>query len=168
MLAVGQVGIRFREAVLAGETAAALGCLPELDAAHHVELLLGAALRDARDDFAAAHLYLRGDWPGLVARLITGPPDLSRDRLAAAYVAAGRAPARWQPEGRPLDRDVRQGFPDVHVAAALQAGVGGWALLAAFTDLPLHPAVDHYYRVGTLHALGCRPLLVLASTAAPA
>ena len=167
MLLVGQAGIHFREALLRGDAGAALGCLPELDTAHHVELLLGAAIRDGRDDFAAAACYLAGDWPGLCARLAVPGADHRHDEVAAAYVATGRAPSTWCATGFPPNGDVRGGLPDARVAAALTAGVSGLALLDAFADLPLHAAVDHYYRVGSLHALGCRPLLILAITAGP-
>lgn len=164
----GQHGIRFREALLAGDAATAAALVPTLDLPHRVELVLGAALRDARDDFAAARLAVAEDWPAVCARLADGAADLRYDTLAAAYVASRRAPDRWTPTGLPLDRDVRSGLPDVAVAAALLDGVSGAALLDAFADLPLYPAVARYYRVGTLWALGCRPLLLLAATAGPA
>ncbi len=167
MLLVGQAGIRLRESLLRGDVDGALACLPELDPPHRVELLLGAAIRDGRDDFASAGCYLAGDWPGLCARLAAPGADHRHDEVAAAYVATGRAPSAWSPTGLPLQGDVRGGLPDVRVAAALTAGVAGLALLDAFADLPLHAAVDHYYRVGSLHALGCRPLLILAMTGGP-
>ena len=168
MLPVGQSGIRLREALVAGDVAAAVEVVPALDVPHRVELLLGAALRDARDGFAAARCYLEGDWAALCARLADPAPDLRYDHAAAAYVAAGQAPSEWRADGLPLgDRDVRSGLPDFRVAAALRAGVGGLTLVDTFADLPLHPAVSHYYRIGSLHALGCRPLLILAMTAGP-
>jgi len=45
--------------------------------------------------------------------------------------------------------------------------VGGGSLLDALAHLPLHPPVAAYYRRGSLHALGVRPLLILAATARP-
>lgn len=167
----GQTGIRLREALARGDADGATALVPALDEAHRVELLLGAALRDARDDHARARLYLRadddGDWAALCAALCDGAPDRTLDILASAYVAARRVPERWRPGGLPLDRPVRVELPDVAVAAALVAGVGGLALLDAFADLPLHAPVSHYYRRGTLHALGHRPLLILAASGGP-
>lgn len=165
---VGQAGIRWREALVAHDADTMVTLLDALDDAHRVELLLGEALRDARGGFAAARAWVRGDLAGACRLLAAGEPDLRYDRLAAAYVAARRAPERWSPEGRALDREVRRvPEPDVAVAEALAAGVGGRVLLAAFADLPLHPAVAAYYAPGNLWALGCRPLLVLAATAGP-
>ncbi|MDP2315674.1 MAG: hypothetical protein Q8P41_22440, partial [Pseudomonadota bacterium] len=143
-----------------------------LDERHRIELLLGPALRDARGGWAAARLYLAADahdvgparwWP--VCRLLADPgADHTLDQLAAAYIAEGRAPDVWLPDGRPPYRDVRVPYADVAVADALAAGVAGDSLLEAFTDLPLFPAVAHYYRRGTIHALGPRPLLILAAS----
>lgn len=166
----GQTGIRLREALAAGDWETAAALVPPLDEAHRIELLLGAALRDARDGFAAARAWLdaedgRGDWRHVCRLLAAGEPDRTLDELAAAYVAEGRVPNEWRPRGRPLDRDVRMPFADVVVAAAYAEGVGGDALLDAFADLPLHAAVAHYYRRGTIHALGPRPLLILAASA---
>ncbi len=166
----GQSGIRLREALAAGDWAGAAEQVPALDEAHRIELLLGAALRDARDGWAAARAFLdaeagRGDWRTVCRLLAEGEPDHALDELASAYVAEGRVPSAWSPEGRPLDRPVRVPLADLAVAAAYAAGVAGDALLDAFTDLPLHPAVAHYYRRGAIHALGPRPLLVLAASA---
>lgn len=163
----GQAGIRFREAMVARDVPGMVAQVPLLDQAHHVELILGEALRDARRDFATARLYLENPDPARIcAALVEGVPDRHLDDLAAAYVASRRAPDRWVPGGRALDRPLREhAFRDIAVAAALIEGVGGDSILDTFADLPLFPAVDHYYRVGTIHALGCRPLLILAATA---
>lgn len=174
----GQTGIRMREALAAGDARTAASLALTLDQAHHIELLLGAALRDSRDGWAAARLYMAATgggaapppsvdtarwWP--TCRLLAEPDaDHTLDQLASAYVAEGRAPEHWRPEGRPLDRDVRVPYADVVAAAALTDGVSGLALLDAFRDLPLHPAVAHYYRRGTIHALGVRALLILAAS----
>lgn len=165
----GQMGIEWREAWLARDVPRMAALAPSLDLAHRVELLLGEALRDARDGFRRALAWFEvrdDDWGPFCRLLAEGEPDRRWDVLAAAYVAARRAPERWTATGRPLDRDVRGApLPDVAVAAALLDGVAGEALLDAFADLPLHRAVSAYYRVGTLHALGCRPLLTLAAVA---
>jgi hypothetical protein len=172
----GQTGIRLREALVSGDARTAAALALTLDEPHRIELLLGAALRDARGDWAAARLWLAAEthggaasaepdrwWP--TCRLLAEPgPDHTLDQLAAAYVAEGRIPEHWRPEGRPLDRDVHVTYADVPVAAALLAGVSGLALLDAFADRPLHAAVAHYYRRGTIHALGARALVILAAS----
>jgi len=175
----GQTGIRMREALLAGDARAAASLAPALDGPHRVELLLGAALRDARGGWAAARLYLAADahgagdarwWP--VCRLLAEPgADHTLDELAAAYVAEGRVPDVWRRARAtvpaappPAAAELCGPFADVAVAAALAAGVPGETLLDALAERPLFPAVNHYYRRGTLHALGVRPLLVLAAS----
>jgi hypothetical protein len=169
----GQTGIRMREALLAGDARTAASLAHALDEPHRIELLLGAALRDARGGWAAARLFLAADthgaalarwWP--VCRLLAEPgADHTLDELASAYVAEGRAPDVWPRTGAPAPRiALDEPFADVAVAAALAAGVSGGALLDALADRPLFPAVAHYYRRGTLHALGVRPLLVLAAS----
>lgn len=161
----GQTGIRLREALLAGDVATAARLVPALDTPHRLEVLLGAALRDARDDHAAAALYLaaerHGDWAPLLERLAQ-PPDDRFDRLAVAYLVEGRVPDGWRAAGLPLIGGLSRPA-DVAVAAAYAAGVAGLALVDAFRDRPLHAAVSHYYRVGTIHALGPRPMLILAA-----
>lgn len=164
----GQDGIRFREALACHDGEGMVALLPALDEPHRVELGLGEALRDARGGFAAARAWAAGDRAGACRLLAAGEPDLRYEQLAAAYVAERRAPERWTPGGRPLDRDVRAApLPDVAVAEALLEGVAGAALLAAFDDHPLHAAVLSYYAPGGLWAQGCRPLLVLAAAAGP-
>jgi hypothetical protein len=175
----GQSGIRLREALVAGDAVTAAELALALDEPHRIELLLGAALRDRRDDFARARLWLATEqghgvpgpdrWSSFCRLLVTGEPDHSLDELAAAYVAEGRVPDRWRPLGAPLDRPssrvkMRGPEADVRVAAAYAAGIAGLALLDAFADAPLFPAVDWYYRRGTIHALGPRPLLILAAS----
>jgi hypothetical protein len=166
----GQSGIRLREALAAGRWQEAAASVPQLDEAHRIELLLGAAIRDARGGWAAARAWLRaeggeGSWEEVCRLLAEGEPDTSLDQLASAYVAASRAPLAWRPDGRALDRDIRPPEADIAVAAALLDGVSGRELLAVFVDLPLHPAVAWYYSRGRIHALGVRPLLILAASA---
>ncbi len=168
----GQAGIRLREALLAGRWEEAAAAAPGLDRAHRIELLLGAALQDGRDSFAAARAYgameAAGAW-GDLCRTLSGPPDRSLDLRAAAWIAGRIAPERWQPEGRAPSAAAAQlflsggaaGRADALVAAELRAGAAGLALLEWFSHLPLYPAVALYYRDGTIHALGCRPLLTL-------
>lgn len=212
-----QAGIGVREALRAGRWQAAAAGAAGLDQAHLIELLLGAALQDGRDGFAAARVFV-GAWDGAggdpgaadpggrwagVCRLLCGigvgdpgEPDRRLDRRAAAWVAAGVAPERWQPGGRapsaeaealrrailaggagavqaggapspdPAPCGIVEGGPasglDGLVAAELAGGASGGALLGWFVGLPLYPAVALYYRAGTIWALGCRPLLVLA------
>lgn len=171
---VGQAGILLREALLRQDARAMAACIPVLDEAHRVELLLGAALRDGRQDHLIARLYMvlaASDlpmevrfWP--VCRLLCeGEPDTAFDDLASAYVAERRVPDRWVPEGAPAPSRLLGAPTDVAVADAYAAGVGGLALLDIFVGHPLYAAVAHYYRVGTIHALGPRPLLILAACA---
>jgi hypothetical protein len=170
----GQAGIALREALAAGDVEAALAGIFALDEAHRVEILLGAALRDAREDHRAARLYLAaeqggGRWDEVVRALADAGADNRLDAIAASWVASGRAPERWTPCGRGLhdgeiqslqvDREV-----DAEVVALLASGAGGLAILGALSARALYPPVAHYYRRGTIHALGCRPLLVLANT----
>ena len=168
----GQTGIRLREALAAGDAPLAAMLAHGLDEAHTIELLLGAALRDARGGHAAARLWLAADacpplpdpdprwWPA--CRLLAEPgADHSLDQLATAYIAERRAPDRWTAHGT---ADVPATLDDLTVADALMRGVAGLALLDALQDRPLYPAVSCYYRRGTIHALGPRPLLLLAAT----
>ena len=152
----GQAGIRFRMALLDGDVAAMEAALPDLDDAHRIELVLGGALRDAREGHAAAHAYARGHVVEACRRLV-GIPDHSLDDRAAALVAARMAPERWQPRGTAAV--AVKSMEDA--AAALSSGVGGEALLEAMSQRALHGPVSYYYRIGTIHALGVRPLLVL-------
>ncbi|MFZ5481042.1 MAG: hypothetical protein ACOZNI_30045 [Myxococcota bacterium] len=158
----GQIGIRVREALAAGDWRAAADALPELDEAHHVEILLGAALRDAREGHLRARLYLSTtDWAAYCRQLVTEEPDRSLDDLAAAYVAERRVPDTWRPGGEPLRERVAD---DLDAARLYAAGVAGDALIDAFGHKPLHPAVAHYYRRGRIWGLGPRPMLVLAAS----
>lgn len=176
----GQQGIRLREALRRGDASAAAAELAALDHPHLVELLLGAALRDGREGFAAAHAFVRAwragppaegplapAWQEVLERLARPGPDDHLDRAAASWVASGRVPERWRAWGpAPAEDPRRAPSPEAATARALAEGTGGRALLACFADLPLHPAVALYYEAGTIHALGTRPLLVLAMTAA--
>jgi hypothetical protein len=163
----GQQGIALREALAAGDAEAAIRAREGVDEAHVVEMVLGAALRDARDGHRAARLWeecARHGRPDrqVIELLCQGTPDTSLDERAAAWIAARRVEEDWRPGGLPLDRRI----VDVEaVAAAYAAGVAGLALLDAMADLPLAPAVSWYYRRGRIHALGPRPLLVLGMTA---
>ena len=166
----GQLGIRLRAALVEGHWAVAAELVPTLDREHRIELLLGAALRDGRQEFAAAHLFCSlekngGDWGRLCWMLGTGEPDRRLDLLAASYVAERRVPDRWIPLGRGVESDPRAAaLPDVEVARQYAGGVGGLALLACFEHAPLYPAVQLYYGEGNIHALGPRPMLVMAAS----
>ena len=207
-MSYGQMGIVFRTALLRGDAAGAARAAAELDVPHRVELLLGGALRDAREDFISSRLYLdlagptseaglgetaveaEGRWFPLTSRLVDPAVDMHLDTLAAGYVAGRRVPERWVPERSSPERSSPEqappeqatgpdtfrvlrvpgwwrgvDFPEVIVAAALQAGRGGRAVLDTFAEALPFGAVDHYYRVGTIHALGPRPLLALSAWA---
>lgn len=151
LLPPGQAGIRFRDALLAQDLPLMRAWAAQLDEAHVIELILGAALRDGRDDFGAARAFASGE--DILDRLL-GEPDHRADEAASAWIAAGSIDDRWRPEGTVDNgRDV---------VAAYAAGVSGLALVDRFVDRPLHAAVSMYYRRGTIHALGPRPLLILA------
>ncbi len=166
--ALGQTGILLRRLLAEGRGEEAAALVPTLDNAHRIELLLGAALRDGRENFAGAHLYMACEngaapWEAL-CRWLGQPADHHLDDLAAAYIAEGRAPEKWLPEGLPLQSSPRLApFPDVATAAQLQAGVAGLLLLDTFWNVSLYRAVSLYYRRGIIHALGPRPLLSLAA-----
>jgi hypothetical protein len=169
----GQTGIRMREALAAGDARTAASLAGVLDEAHRIELLLGAALRDARGGFAAARVWMateakgegRARWWPLCRLLVEGEADHTLDDLASAYVAEGRVPDRWRTGVAMLEPVFTPPCADVAVATALASGIPGDALLDAFVGLPAYPAVAHYYRRGTIHALGPRPLLILAASA---
>ena len=166
--ALGQTGILLRRLLVEGRAEEAAALVPDLDRAHRIELLLGAALRDRREHFAGATLYLACEagaapWPQL-CRWLTQPADHSLDELAAAYIAEGQAPEKWLPTGLPVQNSPRLSpLPDVATATQLRAGIAGLALLDTFSDVSLYPAVSFYYRRGSIHALGPRPLLSLAA-----
>lgn len=175
----GQHGIRFREALTDGDAAVAISLLPELDSAHRVELILGAALRDGRDDFAAARILVSAfDHPedetacsaafAKAIPLLARPnPDRTLDTLAAAYVAERRVPDVWRPGGGALTLGksvIRKlEHPDVEVARMYNEGVGGKRLMDVFVSSNLFMAVALYYGRGSIHALGPRPLLILSA-----
>lgn len=169
----GQVGIPFRMALLQQDIAGMLACLPDLDPVHRVELILGAALRDGRDDFAAARLFVAldqgtsDDWEWIFQKLCLPSPDRQYDDLAAAYIAARQVPDHWSFTGTALQNNpLLHPLPDRSVADQLQAGVSGPALLEALREISLYPAVALYYRQGGIWAMGPRPLLILAAYAA--
>lgn len=163
----GQAAIAVREALACGDAASALVGVPDLDEAHRIEILLGAALRDCTDDHAAVRAWLAGDMSGLCERL-SRPPDTRYDDVAVGLVVHHRVPEAWRPIGvAPAGAAVppaRSSASLDDVVAALAAGAGGLDLVAQLQDRLLHPAVLQYYRDGTIHALGVRPLLILAST----
>lgn len=159
-MSTGQMGIRLREALVAGDAARAVAELDGLDDAHRVELILGAALRDGRGGFAAARRYLAGDLAGAVELLAEPGGDASLDEEAAGYVVRRRAPDRWSVGGAPPPP--RAGDPVEAVLRGLAEGWSGLGMVAWFADDPLAAAVDRYYRDGRIHALGPRPLLMLA------
>lgn len=150
LLPPGQAGIRFRDALLAQDPRAMRAWALQLDEAHTIELILGAALRDGRGRFAAARAFARGE--DILDRLL-GEPDHSADEAASAWIAAGRIDDRWRPDGTPDSGG--------DLVEAYAAGVGGLVLLKRFVGRPLHAAVSMYYRRGSIHALGPRPLLIL-------
>jgi hypothetical protein len=160
----GQAGTLLREALLRGDVSGALGLLPRLDEPHRVELLLGAALQDAREGHASARAWLRadesgaaGDWVALLQRLADGRADDSLDRRAARWVAAGKLPERRASHGRaPTPAEIsailaalETSLPEAGVVGALAAGVDPLQVLdvlraAPGTDLPLARAVEVY------------------------
>ncbi len=154
----GQAAIAVRHALAAGDAVAALAGLPGLDPPHRIEVLLGAAIRDCAEDHAAVRAWLASDMPWLCACLARRP-DTRLDDAAVGLIVRRRAPEHWRAAGP----DAAVATPD-EVAAALLAGAGGLKLLARFGDRLLHPAVLEYYREGTIHALGVRPLLILAGS----
>lgn len=165
----GQAAIAVREALACGDAASALVGVPHLDDAHRIEILLGAAIRDCTDDHAAVRAWLAGDMPGLFERL-SWPPDTRYDDVAVGLIVRHRVREAWRPIGDARAVVARPGSacPRVStlddVVAALAAGAGGLDLVAQLQDRLLHPAVLEYYRDGTIHALGVRPLLILAGT----
>ena len=101
----GQAAIRLRHALAIGDAAGAHALIPELDDDHRIEVLLGAALRDGRDNFAAARAWRATveaqDWLPLCHALAT-EGDNGVDDAAAAWVAAGRLPEGFNAGGRSL------------------------------------------------------------------
>ncbi|MSQ01972.1 MAG: hypothetical protein EXR71_08770 [Myxococcales bacterium] len=165
----GQAAIRVRHALATGDAAGAHAMIPELDDDHRIEVLLGASLRDGRNDFAATRAWAgamrNGEWlPMCQALATTG--DSSADEAAAAWVAAGRLPEGFNPGGRALTGHElaslhTAGELDRQLVGLITAGVALHALLAAFASHRLHPSVSAYY-AGGIRALGWRPLLLLA------
>jgi hypothetical protein len=176
----GQTGIRLREALAAGDGLRAAHLVGDLDTAHRIELLLGAALRDGREDFSSARAFPallasgRDEpeaWRAFCVSLARPGADRRLDDLAASWIAAGVAPDRWTPAGREPSADERVALrnarePDAVVARLLEQGRSGLAILDSLPIHPLLPAVSLYYRQGTIHALGPRPLLVASIVSA--
>ena len=176
----GQAAIRVRGALARGDARAAAALVPVLDEDHRIEILLGAALRDARENFAGTGLYLaaaatrRLDPPVWLplCRHLGSPPDTSIDEIAVAWAAAGLVPEFWRPVGReltPLEAiELRSSDqPDNVVCRLARDGVGGEAILPVFREHRLFPAVSAYYR-GGIRAMGWRPLLFLGIVGAQA
>ncbi len=168
----GQAAIRVREALAAGEGEQAFEALPGLDRAHQIEILLGAALRDRRAGFAAVRAWYAGNLIKLCS-ILAVKPDTALDDAAVSLVVARRVDERWVPDGKPLPEARRfegtslvPGTAIYDAAAAVADGVGGLAILARLTDRYLYRAVQQYYVEGTIHALGVRPLLILAASPA--
>lgn len=152
----GQAAIAVRHALAAGDAAAACDAVPDLDDAHRIEILLGAAIRDGKEDFAAVGWWLAGDMEQLCATLAS-PPDTRLDDRAVGLIIRRRAPEHWLPGG-----DAPRVNTPEDVAAALASGAGGLAILDQLQDRLIYAAVREYYERGTIHALGVRPLLILA------
>lgn len=169
----GQSAIRLRRALAHGDAAAAAALAPQLDDDHRIEVLLGAALRDARGGFAAAREYLAiaGDadadaWLPLCTALAT-PGDTTHDDIAAAWVASGQVPDTVAGMDRALTHDERAELaanPEGALVGLIGAGAGLRALLAEFEGHPLILPVTAYYQ-GGICAMGWRPCLLLGIVA---
>ncbi len=163
-LGPGQRAIRLRDALFEGDTTWALHWAEGLDEAHVYEVIGGACIRDARDGFAAARAFpaalAHRAWAPVFERLL-GEPDTALDDEAASLVAARIVPDRWRPDGTPVTVLV-EGME--HAAALYAAGAAGLALIDALRSRQIYEIVSLYYRRGTLHALGPRPMLVLSAS----
>lgn len=154
--AFGQAGIAVRVALLAGDAAGAADAARELDPDHAVEILLGGLIR--RGDVSGVSAWLAGDAAGVCARLAR-PQPTPLDDAAVGYVVRRLAPEVWRAEGPgAVVTDMAS------VARALRHGCGGRALLDALRGRALHDGVRAYYEAGRIHALGVRPLLILAGS----
>ncbi len=161
--AAGPFAIHLRDALSAGDPDRAADLVCRLDPAHRIEVLLGAALRDGRDRFRSATLYLEASarpaaaeaWRPLCARL-AGKVDPTWDEVAAGWVVRHRL-------GDVRDHGMGAGpssaTPEAWVAA-IRGGAGLDELLPRARYHPLHPAVSAYYR-GKIRAMGWRPALLM-------
>lgn len=166
----GQAAIAVRQALGDGEGEQAFGHVASLDPAHRIEVLLGAAIRDRRGGFAAVRAWYARDLLRLCS-ILAVKPDSALDDAAVGLIVSGRVEERWRPHGAPLGEhrglegtSLVPGAALYGVAAAVAGGVGGLELLARLQDRFLHRAVHQYYVEGTIHALGVRPLLILAAS----
>ncbi len=157
-MSYGQAGIAVRNALSRGDGDGAARAVAELDEAHKVEILLGAVIRRA-DRVGAAH-WASGEMH-LLCRRLAEPASTDLDDHAIRFVLRRIAPERWCREG--LDAPLHlESIEDV--AAALASGCGGGAVLERMKHRALYHAVSDYYRLGSIHALGVRPLLILAAS----
>ena len=155
----GQAAISVRHALLAGDMSLALAQVSLLDEAHRIEILLGAAIRDDKEDFAAIRAWGVGDTSGL-CHVLARPPVTDLDDGALRYIVTRVVSERWTPNGLPSPKVSTMG----EAATALSNGASGLSLLHQLHDRLHYPAVRAYYTEGTIHALGCRPLLILAAS----
>ncbi len=157
MVSYGQAGIAVRNALTRGDAEAAARAVHFLDDAHRVELLLGAVIR--RADLVGAEHWASGELD-LLCRRLAVPAATHLDDLAISFVLRRIAPERWSGEGRdePLSLNTME-----DVAVALKNGFGGKSILQQMMHRCMYRAVSDYYALGSIHALGVRPLLILVA-----
>jgi hypothetical protein len=158
LVSYGQAGIAVRDALARGDGDAAAMAVADLDDAHRIEILLGAVIR--RADGVCAQHWADGD-VNLLCKALVLPGNTDADDRAIAYVLRRIIGERWRPDGPDAAQDP-QTMDDV--AQALAAGCGGLALLRRMKHRRLYRVVSDYYSIGSIHALGLRPLLILADS----
>ena len=154
----GQAGIAVRDALARGDGDAAATAVAELDDAHKIEILLGLVIR--RADRVSAQHWESGD-VNLLCNALVLPCNTDADDRAVAYVLRRVIGERWSPDGSDVAYDL-QTMADV--AQALARGCGGLAVLHRLKHRRLYRVVSDYYLQGSIHALGLRPLLILADS----
>jgi hypothetical protein len=174
--AAGAAAVRARTALVAGDVDGVRVALPEMDEAHRVEVLLGAALRDSRDGFgglgrwreARARPLQDPAWHALVGWLVAAEPQDALDVLAAGVLLRpdGAGALRGRPEAPPqdlarMDATVRW----------LRAGGDARSWLV-HRDADVHAQAVADYLGWTddgprIRALGLRPLLVYGALRGP-